>query len=102
LIDNAIKHTPPGGQVSVHSEQNAREVVTSIHDSGPGIPADHLPFLFDRFYRVEADRSRLSGGAGLGLAIAHEIATVHHGEIEVRSELGHGTTFVVHLPLQQP
>jgi len=75
-------------------------VWVAISDTGPGIPPEHLPHLFERFYRVEESRSRPSGGAGLGLAIAHEIARWHGGIIEAQSEPGHGATFTVHLPLQ--
>ena len=99
LLDNAIKYTPPGGEVRVQVEQNDRDALTSVSDTGPGIPPQHLSFLFDRFYRVQADRSRNSGGAGLGLAIAYEIAGLHHGGITVQSEREQGTTFTVRLPL---
>jgi signal transduction histidine kinase len=98
IIDNAIKYTPSGGQVKVWAERQGQAIVTTIADTGPGIPPEHLALLFDRFYRVEADRSRTSGGAGLGLAIAHEIARAHQGTIEVESILGQGSTFAVQLP----
>ena len=74
------------------------EVIVSVSDSGPGIPPEHLPYLFDRFYRVETARSRNTGGVGLGLAIAYEIAQWHGGRLEASSEVGHGTIFTVHLP----
>jgi signal transduction histidine kinase len=98
LIDNAIKYTPLGGEIKIQAERNGQNVLTRIDDSGPGIPPEHLPFLFDRFYRVEADRARSSGGTGLGLAIAYEIARAHRGSIEVASKPGSGTTFIVSLP----
>jgi heavy metal sensor kinase len=100
LLDNAIKYTPPGGQVVLRAGKERTGVWVAISDTGPGIPPEHLPHLFERFYRVEESRSRPSGGAGLGLAIAHEIARWHGGIIEAQSEPGHGATFTVHLPLQ--
>lgn len=99
LVDNAIKYTLSGGKVTVQAARNGQNVLVSVIDTGPGIPPEHLPTLFDRFYRVEADRARTSGGAGLGLAIAYEIARAHHGDIEVESHLGQGTAFIVSLPL---
>lgn len=99
IIDNAIKYTPPGGEIKVQAARNGQNVQTRISDTGPGIPPEHLPALFDRFYRVEADRARRSGGAGLGLSIAYEIVRAHNGDISVESEPGRGTTFTVDLPL---
>jgi signal transduction histidine kinase len=98
LLDNAIKYTPPGGQVTVRAAQTPTEARISVADTGPGIPAEHLPHLFERFYRVEADRSRQAGGAGLGLAIASEIVRVHRGTLDVQSRPGIGTTVTVCLP----
>jgi two-component system sensor histidine kinase BaeS len=102
LIGNAIRYTPPEGQISIRlSEQTGtggREVVVCIEDTGIGISAEHLPHLFDRFYRVEDDRSRHSGGTGLGLAIARQFVEAHGGRIEVESQIGRGTTFTVFLP----
>ena len=98
LLDNAIKYTPTGGQVSVQAGNEGAGVRVAIIDTGPGIPSEAIPHLFERFYRVEAARSRDSGGAGLGLAIAYEIARWHGGTLEVRSEPGKGTTFAMTLP----
>jgi heavy metal sensor kinase len=98
LLDNAIKYTPPGGQVTVRAGNEGAGVRVAIGDTGPGIPSEAIPHLFERFYRVEAARSRESGGAGLGLAIAYEIARWHGGTLEVRSEPGQDTTFAVFLP----
>jgi signal transduction histidine kinase len=102
LLDNAIKFTPPGGQVTVRGEEQNGRVLVSIHDTGPGIPAEHLPHLFERFYRVEdgrmRDRDNGQGGAGLGLAIAYEIARFHGGVLTVQSEPGRGTTITAQLP----
>lgn len=101
LMDNAVKYTPSGGRISVLGESSTGEIVTRIYNSGPGIPAEHLPFLFDRFYRVETGRSRASGGAGLGLNIARELARLHGGDIRAESSPEHGTTFTVLLPKSQ-
>lgn len=98
LIDNAIKYTPDGGKVSISlSKQNewARFVVA---DTGMGIPAQDLPHIFDRFYRVDKARARTLGGSGLGLSIAKWVAQAHGGNIQVESEVGAGTTFIVTLP----
>lgn len=103
LLDNAIKFTPPGGQVTVRGQRQNGQVVVSVHDTGPGIPAEHLPHLFERFYRVEdgraRDRANGQGGAGLGLAIAYEIARFHGGVLTVQSEPGQGTTIAAQLPV---
>jgi heavy metal sensor kinase len=103
LLDNAIKYTPSGGRVSVTAVSQKETTAIAIADSGPGIPAAHLPHLFERFYRVDSDRSRWlhpngSGGTGLGLAIAYEIARTLHGSLTVDSTVGTGTTFMLLLP----
>lgn len=95
LLDNAIKYTERG-EIRVSVICNQKDVVIEISDTGVGIPAEHIPHIFDRFYRVEA--SRTFRGIGLGLAIAKEIVHAHHGEITVESKLGLGTTFTVILP----
>lgn len=101
LLDNAVKYTPPGGQIIISVNHPLSQIV--IYNSGPAIPPQHLPHLFDRFYRVEADRSRPrgdgQGGTGLGLAIVHQIVCLHGGKIWVESEAGRGTSFVVVLPM---
>src|SRR6185503_12094692 len=86
------------GQITVTAVKKPGETQVIIHNAGPGIPQEHLQHLFERFYRVDADRSSQTGGTGLGLAIAHEIARLHGGEIEVQSEPGQGVTVTVHLP----
>ncbi|OCT16360.1 hypothetical protein A8709_02710 [Paenibacillus pectinilyticus] len=102
LIGNAIRYTPSGGQITVqlaeHVNTTRDELVIRISDTGRGISAKHLPFLFDRFYRVEDDRSRGSGGMGLGLAITKQFVEAHGGFIEVASEVGEGTKVTVYLP----
>jgi signal transduction histidine kinase len=100
LVDNALKFTPEGGQVTVSVNEVGAEMELSIADTGAGVPQEALPRLFDRFYQV--DRSRAGGekhGTGLGLAIVKEIVQAHGGRIGVRSQEGQGTVFMIHLPL---
>jgi heavy metal sensor kinase len=99
LVDNALRYTPEGGRVSVSVGRDQEWAVLQVHDTGVGIAAEHLPHLFERFYRVDAARARADGGSGLGLAIAQWIAQAHGGQISVESELGRGSTFTVRLPL---
>lgn len=101
LIVNALQYTPPGGIVTVTLERDETHVLIQIRDTGIGIaPADQSR-IFDRFYRVNSDRSRHTGGAGLGLAIAQAIAQSHRGSIQVESVLSQGSTFTIRLPLVQ-
>ena len=109
LVNNAIKYTPAGGSVQLSlttdhrsATSQAPEARVSVSDTGPGIPAEHLPHLFNRFYRVDSGRSRDAGGVGLGLNIAKWAAESHGGRIEVASEPGRGSTFILVLPLEQP
>lgn len=99
LVDNALKYTPPGGQVTLGLSRAEGWAAVAVMDTGLGIPAEDLPRLFDRFYRVDKSRSRPQGGTGLGLSIARWIAEAHGGSIEVQSEVGKGSTFTVRLPL---
>lgn len=108
LLDNAIKYTPVNGQITIQAKKDAKRIIINIRDTGKGIPPEHLPYLFDRFYRSESDRARSSnqihhaqqhGGAGLGLAIAREITQVHNGTLTVKSKIGKGSTFTVSFPL---
>lgn len=99
LIENAIKYNKPGGSVTVHVFGNDREANVTISDTGIGIPEEHLPRLFERFYRVDKGRSRSMGGTGLGLAIVKHIVRGMNGEIEVHSKFGEGTEFLVTLPI---
>lgn len=99
LVSNAVRHTPVGGRVTLSARRDARdEVVIEVADTGSGIDAESLPHIFDRFWRADRSRSRASGGSGLGLAITHHLVAAHGGRIEVRSRLGAGTTFTIHLP----
>jgi len=99
LIDNAIQHTPPGGKIFVVVRIEGTEAVLSIRDSGCGIAAEHLPHLFERFYRVDTGRSRKQGGSGLGLSICKSLVESHGGSISCESIVGEGATFLVRLPL---
>jgi heavy metal sensor kinase len=98
LLDNAIRYTPPGGRITISCSSERGESIIRVSDSGPGIAPEHLPRLFDRFYRVDRARSRAQGGSGLGLAIAQNIAQAHGGRIDVESVLAQGSTFTVSLP----
>jgi signal transduction histidine kinase len=97
LIDNAIKHTPSGGSVSVTSVKNGKDIELEISDTGSGISEEDLPHIFDRFYQVDKSRSA-NNGAGLGLAIAQKILTLHGAEVSVTSRIDSGTTFKVLFP----
>jgi heavy metal sensor kinase len=98
LLDNAIKYTPAGGTVAVRLEQRNQEAVVTVRDNGVGIPPEHLPRVFDRFYRVDKARSREMGGTGLGLSIVKTIVTAHGGQVELASTPNQGTTCTVTLP----
>jgi len=98
LVDNAIRHTEPGGTVSVRLTGSDDHLEIAVADTGAGIAAEHLPHVFDRFYRADASRSRDTGGSGLGLAIAAELVRLHGGSIAVESEVGSGSVFRVSLP----
>jgi len=99
LLDNAVKYTPRGGHVTVSLRRQDSAAEVRIRDTGIGIPEEHLPHIFERFYRVSKDRSRATGGTGLGLSIARWIAEQHGGEIRVESTPGAGSEFCVRLPL---
>jgi len=98
LVDNAIKYSEPGATVEVRVAQDRRETRIAVRDTGCGIPAEHLPRIFERFYVVDKSRSRKLGGTGLGLAIVKHIAQVHGGYVTVESTPGQGSTFTIHLP----
>ena len=102
LVDNAVKYTRAGGEVRVsHERAGARDRV-HVEDKGEGIAAEHLPRIFERFYRVDSARSRDMGGTGLGLAIVKHLARAHGGEATARSEPGVGSTFTIELPSEFP
>ena len=100
LIDNALKHTPGGGRVKLRGESQAGAVLVHVEDSGPGIPAEELPRIFERFYQVDKARRGGEGrGSGLGLAISHQIVDAHGGRLTALSAPGQGSRFTVQLPL---
>jgi len=99
ILDNAIRYTPPGGTISVSLTREGPMAVVADSDTGMGIPPEDMAHIFERFYRVDKARSRAQGGSGLGLAIAKYIAEAHHGNIEVTSKVGRGSTFTVRLPM---
>jgi len=99
LLANAIRYTPSGGSISVSAVRQGETAVIAVRDTGIGISEEHLPHIFERFYRVDEARSRADGGAGLGLSICQHIVQVHDGRIEVESRVGEGSTFTVFLPL---
>ncbi|HEX7768321.1 MAG TPA: ATP-binding protein, partial [Nitrospira sp.] len=98
LLDNALAHTPPEGRVTIRLKTIPERVVLQVEDTGSGIAPEHLPRLFERFYRADPARARESGGTGLGLAIVKEIAEAHGGTVAVESGLGQGTRFTITLP----
>ncbi len=100
LLDNAVKFTPPGGNISITAQWEKPYVRIEVKDNGVGIPAEHLSRVFERFYRVDKARSREAGGTGLGLAIVRQIVNAHQGKIEVESTSGAGSTFRIFLPCQ--
>ena len=99
LIDNAIKHSGENREIQVRVREENDEAVIDVIDHGCGIPAEHLPRLFERFYRVDKARSRKAGGTGLGLAIVKHIMQLHRGRAEVSSRVGEGSTFSLRLPV---
>lgn len=99
LVDNAIRYTPPEGSVNVRVFPHDREAVLEVEDTGAGIPLNAQSRVFERFFRVDEDRSRGSGGTGLGLSIVKHVAEMHGGHVSLQSELGEGSTFRVRLPL---
>ncbi len=102
LVSNALRHTASGGEIRMTGGARGGGVILRVEDTGTGIPPDDLPHIFDRFYRGDRSRSRSGGGSGLGLAIAKQLVEAHGGGIEVESEVGRGTAFVVTLPVATP
>ncbi|MCC6171969.1 MAG: phosphate regulon sensor histidine kinase PhoR, partial [Gammaproteobacteria bacterium] len=101
LVDNAAKYTPPQGSITLRWWTDANGGHFAVTDTGSGIPAEHLPRLTERFYRVDPGRSRATGGSGLGLAIVKHVLQRHGGELEVQSVPGQGSTFTCHFPAQR-
>ena len=98
LMDNAVKYTPEGGTIGIRCFKSNSELVLEVFDTGIGIPKEHIPRIFERFYRVDRTRSRKLGGTGLGLSIVKHIVILHGGKIEVQSEEGKGSRFIVTIP----
>jgi signal transduction histidine kinase len=99
LVGNALAHTARGGSIRLAAESSGEFTSFTVSDTGEGIPPEHMPRLFEKFFRVPGSRAREGGGAGLGLAIAREIVVAHGGQIEAQSEVGKGTTFTFTLPV---
>jgi two-component system OmpR family sensor kinase/two-component system sensor histidine kinase BaeS len=103
LMANALRHTPPGGSISLKAERIPAGARITVRDTGEGIPPEDLPYAFDRFWRGDRSRSSAGGaGSGLGLAIARQLVQAHGGQIGVESELGQGTMFFIDLPAGEP
>lgn len=101
LLTNALRHTPSDGRIEMRAHRHAGGVRIDISDTGSGITAEHLPHVFDRFYRADPSRSRATGGAGLGLAIVRQLVSAHGGTIDAASDgAGRGSTFIIRLPLR--
>jgi len=98
LIDNAVKYTPESGRLTINTSSEDSNVNLEISDTGIGIPKENLNRIFERFYRVDKTRSRKLGGTGLGLSIVKHIAIIHNGKIDVESEVGKGSRFIITLP----
>ncbi len=99
LLSNAMRYTPPGGQVEITFAATPTTVLVNVHDSGPGIPSESLPYIFGRFYRVDKSRTRGEGGSGLGLAIARQLARAHGGDLTVANHPSGGAAFTLVLPM---
>lgn len=100
LVENAIKYSPEGGSIYICGEQSDASTIVEVRDCGVGIEDEHLPYIFDRFFRIDSDLSSRVGGSGLGLFIVHALVRAHGGTIDVRSEPGEGTSFRVTLPVR--
>ena len=102
LLGNACKFTPRGGKISLSARKADGGVLFRVADTGPGIAAEHLPRIFERFYQVDTSLSKATKGLGLGLRIAKDLVQLHGGKIWVASQLGQGTSFYVEMPLAAP
>ncbi len=102
LLDNALRHTPAEGSVTLSISAKGKETVLEITDTGTGIAAEHLPHLTERFYRADTSRARTQGGTGLGLAICKSIAEAHQGSLSIASVEGKGTVVRVSFPSANP
>ena len=100
LLHNALKFTPAGGMISIETGSLGERAFLRVQDTGCGIPAEHLPYIFERFYRADPSRARETGGSGIGLAIAQAIAKAHGGELLVESAVDQGSIFTLLLPIE--
>jgi two-component system phosphate regulon sensor histidine kinase PhoR len=98
LVENAIRYTPRGGTITLFSRRENSTIVIGVQDTGTGIPSEHLPRIFERFYRVDPARSRAAGGTGLGLAIVKHLVEAHGGSVRAESQVGRGTTISLFFP----
>lgn len=101
LIANALEHTPENGAITIEATHNGEFVQIAVSDTGEGIAEEHLPFVFERFYRADASRTRSTGGSGIGLAIVRQLTEAHGGDVSVESRLGVGSRFTFTLPLNR-
>lgn len=101
LINNAVRYTPPGGEIALHWWADADGAKFSVRDTGEGIAAEHIPHLTERFYRVDTGRSRASGGTGLGLSIVKHVLLRHDARLDIESEIGRGSTFICIFPVSR-
>jgi two-component system sensor histidine kinase BaeS len=99
LLENAITHTESGGDITVSASRQDNLIAVSVADTGEGIPAEDIPHLFERFYRADKSRTRVTGGSGLGLKIAKSLVEAHGGTINVASETGKGSCFTFTIPI---
>jgi signal transduction histidine kinase len=105
IMDNALRHTPEGGTISLGAKQEREQIEVAVQDSGPGLPAEDLERIFERFYRTDAARQREDGspvGSGLGLAIARSIVQAHGGQVSAESITGNGLRVIISLPKAPP
>ena len=98
LVVNAVNHTPPNGSITLIWDDEGNDSVLQVADTGEGIAAEHIPRLTERFYRVDAGRSRERGGTGLGLAIVKHVLSRHDAQLDIQSRLGHGSRFICRFP----
>jgi signal transduction histidine kinase len=101
LLTNALRHTPENGSITLHAEAISEGVRITVSDTGTGIPAEDLPYIFDRFWRGDKSRARAEGSSGLGLAITKQLVLAHGGTITAESDVGKGTKFIIELPLEK-
>ena len=100
-MGNALDYTPPEGKITLKAQEDKSFVRIEVIDTGTGIEAEHLPYIFERFYRADPSRARTSGGSGLGLAIVKQLAEAQGGQVGVESATGKGSTFYFTLPISR-